>query len=108
LTWRRLAVLLDHLPAESALRTAVRDSMTSEELAAQPAGDGDGPWSLTDHLLARVGDGIDWLIYAKSDGKGEKPRPWPRPGTKSATVSAINPAARAYLENLRRQHREGA
>jgi hypothetical protein len=108
LSLRRLGVLIDHLPPESATRTALRDSMTPEQVAALPAREGDGPWSLADHLLARVGDGIDWLVWAKSDQAAEKPRPFPRPGVKRDNVRAINPAADAYLANLRQRHREGA
>jgi hypothetical protein len=77
--------------------------MTPAQLAQAAGADGAyGPWSLTDTLLARAGDALEWLMYAKTDGKGTKPTPFPRPGVKSA-VTPINDEARAFLQRIRDQ-----
>lgn len=108
MSWRRFGVLLNHLPPESAYMTALRESMTPDELAAlsaQPGMDRFGSWSQLEMLLARVGDEIAHLIWMQSDGKTPPPQPYPRPGVRrTATVSAINPAAEAYLREVERLH----
>ena len=110
LSWRRLDVLVQHLPPESALKTALRDGMDEadfDNVVAEPRR-GHGPWSNTDMLLASVYDAIQRLTYVQYQRAGAKvpaPEPLARPGVKS-NVKAINPAAAAYLAGLR--ERRGA
>lgn len=91
MTPRRLRVLLENLPSESATWTALRNSLSDEELAEQ-AEKGEperARWSQMEQLLAAVVDGLRRveyvLILANSDGKARKPKPPEpirRPGAK--------------------------
>jgi hypothetical protein len=85
LTWRRLGVLIEHLPPESATKTALRDELddgTLSRLASAPRR-GHGPWSHVELLLAAVHDSIERLIYVQYQRAGAKnvkaPEPMPRP-----------------------------
>lgn len=81
--------MVDNLPPESALKTALRDGMSIEEWEssqAEPGADGWGPWSKEALLLAELIDRIrhveQAVYYSGSDGK-RKPaalEPLPRPG----------------------------
>lgn len=91
MSWRRLRVLIQHLPPESATWTALRNAMTDEELAEQ-ADKGEpekGRWSQQEQLLAAALDAIrrveHVLICANTDSKSKRPRapePTRRPGAK--------------------------
>jgi hypothetical protein len=109
LTYRRLGVLLAHLPLEAATQTLRLAELSDEDYAelASP-GHRHGPWSHTDLLLAAVADAIERLTFVQLSRAGTKPKqpqPIPRPGVRS-NVRPINPAARAYLERIREQHRQ--
>ena len=105
LSWRRLDVLVQHLPPESALKTALRDAMDEadfDRVVAEPR-KGHGPWSNSDMLLASVYDAVQRLTHVqlmRAQVKASAPEPLPRPGVRS-NVRAINPAAAAYLAALR-------
>lgn len=86
---RRLRVLIQNLPPESATMTALRNALTAEEYERQARGGKpeEGRWSMAEQLLAGISDGIRELQYvlvvANSSGKGRKPRrpePIRRPG----------------------------
>lgn len=86
LTWRRLLVLLRHLPPESALNTAIRNDASESELArnsaqADPAR---GRWSATESMLASILDAIrmgNWAyVQVHSEQSVPKPEPIRRPG----------------------------
>ncbi|MET9950150.1 hypothetical protein ABZ135_01195 [Streptomyces sp. NPDC006339] len=86
---RRLRVLIQHLPPESATMTALRNALSAEEYERQARGGKpeEGRWSMGEQLLAGISDGIRELQYilvvANSNGKGRKPRrpePIRRPG----------------------------
>jgi hypothetical protein len=91
MSWRRLRVLIEHLPPESATWTALRNGMSDEELAHQ-AEKGEpekGRWSQLEQLLAVVADRVADLAYlyasANTTPKGTKPtQPTPirRPGAR--------------------------
>jgi hypothetical protein len=93
LSWRRLRVLIQHLPPESATWTAIRNALTDEELAeqsesAEPERD---RWSKLEHLMAAVADRVARveyvLICANTDKKTRRPdppEPIRRPGSKQA------------------------
>ncbi|MFE0219484.1 hypothetical protein ACFW0U_01165 [Streptomyces albidoflavus] len=89
MTWRRLRVLIQHLPPESHTMTALRNSLTAEELAEQSEGGEPekGRWSQADQLLALIADRVARLEYVTvlaNTGKGSKkptaPEPIRRPG----------------------------
>lgn len=107
LTWRRLRVLVDGLPAESDVKTAYRDAMSDAELAelAKEAR-GHGPWSATDYRIAAIRDDIHWLIFAvfaAAGGKPKQPDPTPRPGVPDKRRRAT-PKGVQYLLALQRGH----
>ncbi|MBQ1165789.1 hypothetical protein KBZ21_48205, partial [Streptomyces sp. A73] len=60
LTWRWLRVLIQHLPPESHPMTALRNSMSDEELeeAADQGEPEKGRWSQTEQLLALLADRV--------------------------------------------------
>jgi hypothetical protein len=91
LSWRRLRVLIQHLPPESATWTALRNAMPDEELAEQSEkGEPEkGRWSQAEQLLAMVADKVARLEYVllcvNTEQKSKRPRPPEpirRPGAK--------------------------
>lgn len=92
---RRLRVLIQNLPPESATMTVLRNELTAEEYERQ-ARNGkpeEGRWSMSEQLLAGVTDALREIQYilvvANSDGKGRKPRrpePIRRPGVAPKTT----------------------
>jgi hypothetical protein len=84
LTWRKLLVLAEYLPPESALNTAIRNSLTPEQLDAAGGDPTKSPWSHISQLLAVAIDelrNLGWA-YAQVHSKGNvrRPEPIPRPG----------------------------
>jgi hypothetical protein len=88
---RRLRVLIQRLPAESATMTALRNAMTDEELAKQAeTGEPEkASWSQVEQLLAVVADRVARLEYVlisiNTEQKSKRPRPPEpirRPGAK--------------------------
>lgn len=109
LTYRLLGVLIEHLPGESATKTAQRDQIPDEtlaELAKQPPGR-HGPWSHLDLLVAALIDRVELLRRDTAALHGVKPpgrfEPVPRPGI-AAKRRALSPEGRAYLQRLRDEH----
>ncbi|MEV0444016.1 hypothetical protein AB0I84_23830 [Streptomyces spectabilis] len=84
LSMRRLRILIEHLPPESATKTAVRNALTPEEISAAGEGRPDlAPWSSTETLLALVRDEIQILrvaLVAVQTGQKLDFTPTPRPG----------------------------
>jgi len=108
LTFRLLQDLIDHLPPESATKTAVRDAMPEEALlvAGRNPDASYGPWSRQDFLLAAIADRLSWVIYAvyrSCGGNPNEPTPYPRPGV--SRKGAVSPRAFAYMEARRAAHR---
>lgn len=110
MTWRRLRVLIQHLPPESHTMTALRNAMSDEELAEQ-AEKGDpeaGRWSQAEQLLALVADRVAQLQYTlvcvnteKKSQRPEQPKPIPRPGAtspKKKTAPMTDGAAERLFE----------
>lgn len=108
LTWRRIQILVDHLPPESACKTAGREEMDPADLAALPAPSGHGPWSQVEMRLADLYDQLSWLIYATyhaQGGKPKRPKPYPRPGVADdRRKRRVTPEGVAYLQRLRQRH----
>jgi hypothetical protein len=89
MSWRRLRVLIQHLPPESATWTALRNAMDPAELAAQAErGEPEkGRWSQQEQLLAAAVDAIrrlEWVLICVNTEKKSKrpdpPEPLRRPG----------------------------
>jgi hypothetical protein len=85
LSWRRLLVLVEHLPPEGALNTAIRNATPENELA-QATGDAvRAPWSTLESLVAALIDEVRqfaWMysaVHAKNAPK--RPEPIRRPGS---------------------------
>jgi hypothetical protein len=113
LTWRKLDVLIDRLPGESATKTAIRDSFTDEQIAelATQERAGHGPWSPDGFRLAAIEDAINRLtaitIFLAGERKGQPKMPEPvrRPGiTGPRKRPKLTDEGRAYLKHLRENH----
>lgn len=79
MTARRLRVLIQNLPAESATWTALRNALSEEELAAQ-AEKGEpekGRWSQHELLLASTLDAIRRVEYVLTCANSDKSK-WPK------------------------------
>jgi len=97
MSWRRLRVLIQHLPPESATWTALRNALSDEALAeqAEKAEPEKGRWSQTEQLLATIADRIALLqhtyVSAHIESKAKlPPRPEPvrRPGARAPRPKA--------------------
>lgn len=80
LSWRRFGVLMTMLPNDSVTsqamaRDAPKSVMTDEEEAKL--------WRLEHHLMAHVVDLLAAANWQRGGGKGKRPPPLERPGTKS-------------------------
>jgi hypothetical protein len=107
LSFRRLAVLIRHLPSESWTQTAIRDERQTElvDLEADPDKPSSfGPWALSNYQLAALKDEIAHLTYVVARVNGQDkypaPTPTPRPGM-NRPVRRQTAAAVAYLKKLR-------
>jgi len=106
MSWRRLRVLIENLPPESAYGTSVRNALGPErlqEIASKQSDDKHGAWSQTDMLLARLGDLLAHAMWMQTDAKTPPPEPWPRPGV-GVVSREIAPEVEAYLNEVRRLH----
>ena len=109
MTWRQLRVLIQNLPGESATMTALRNSLSDEEVAEQ-ADRGEperGRWSQLELLLASLVDATrrveHVLICANSEKKHhpQPPEPLRRPGAKAKPPKpALSEGARETLFKL--------
>ncbi|MGW5197371.1 hypothetical protein [Streptomyces spiralis] len=97
MSWRRLRVLIQHLPPESATWTAIRNAMSDEDLAKQSeaAAPERDRWSKLEHLMAAVADRVARVEYvlvcANTDKKSKRPdppEPIRRPGAKQVQPRA--------------------
>lgn len=114
---RRLRVLIEHLPPESATKTALRNAIPLEELqrASADARPDLGQWSGVETLLASLKDEVTRLLHVTIAAHGGKPgefEPTPRPGIppKSARTSTrkglTDEQRRALDPRLRHQPKE--
>lgn len=112
LTWRKLLVLLHHLPPESALNTAMRNDAPEAELAKGSAKSDPalGSWSAMESMMASLIDEVrlnTWVyIQAHSEQSVQKPEPIRRPGVTGrrgklmplADAARIDPRMRGMSE----------
>ncbi|MET9521527.1 hypothetical protein [Streptomyces coeruleorubidus] len=97
MSWRRLRVLIQHLPPESATWTALRNEMTPEQLAEQAAkGEPEkGRWSQLEQLVAANLDAtkrVEWVLQCvnieQKSKRPDPPEPTRRPGAKPRKAKA--------------------
>jgi len=80
MTWRRLRVLIEHLPPESATWTELRNALPADVLAEQ-AEKGEpekGRWSQLEQLLAANLDAtrrVEWALWAVNTERAQRPDP---------------------------------
>jgi len=110
LSWRQLGALVAALPPESLTKTALREALTPEQLAAQPEPTGHGQWSKAEHLLAAAVDRLSLLVWQNTQVHGGKrsqpPHPIPRPGVEPPEQRKLSARGAAYLADLREQRRQ--
>jgi hypothetical protein len=84
LSWRKLLVLTEHLPPESTLNTAIRNSMPERDVLANFGDPVNAPWSPLESLVAALIDEVRQLAWmyasAHSDATIKRPEPIRRPG----------------------------
>jgi hypothetical protein len=107
---RKLGVLIEHLPAESATMTALRNERgdeADEQIVSSDAAR--APWSPVEMLLATVVDelrNLQSVMITTATGKAQKPPPpirRPGVGAKSAQPRPrMTPDKRALLDAQRR------
>jgi hypothetical protein len=103
MTWRKLRVLIERLPAESATMTAIRrDNPLPAEGDVDPEA---GRWSQSDMLLAALVDELRrsnyYLLMVNGAKRLKPPKPVPRPGVAPAgKPRRLNAAGADLLLNL--------
>ena len=89
MSWRRLRVLIQHLPPESATWTALRNELTPQQLAEQgEKGQPEkGRWSQLEQLIAANVDAtrrVEWALWSvnieQKSKRPDAPDPMRRPG----------------------------
>lgn len=116
LTWRLLGVLIDGLDEESLTLTAIRDSLTPEQVAklkAAPQQAGQR-MSRLERIVAAVHDQVAAMrAEAPAIAAGTTPQypsPWPRPGDDTAAeaggVPGLTDGEMAWLESATAQHNQ--
>lgn len=104
LSIRRLRILIEHLPPESATKTAIRNAVGPDELAASGEYRPDlGQWSSMEMLLAVLRDELVLTRHVAIAAAGGKPPefvPMSRPGIppKSAQKSVMTDDMRRALD----------
>lgn len=112
---RRLRILIEHLPPESATKTAMRRNATPEQIAAATA-DEDyrpdlAPWSSLEMLTASLLDAVRMntaAMIAVNGGPQPSVDPTPRPGippTQSNSTRLSEDQRRALDPRMRNQPR---
>jgi hypothetical protein len=106
-SWRRVRILIEHLPPESATKTAMRLRAEAEGAPAdedyEPA---DAPWSSLEMLTAVAIDRlseISYYVQRGNGGKPDKPKPLPRPGVRDKSKRKLRPVEGAMAEHLFRR-----
>jgi hypothetical protein len=99
MTWRQVRVLIQHLPPESATMTALRNSLSDGEIAAQAEGGKpeEGRWSQLEQLVAVVADRIARVEYVLRCVNTEKKRDRPPPPEPIRRPGAAPPKPKSAL-----------
>ncbi|MEU6990407.1 hypothetical protein ABZ953_07050 [Streptomyces sp. NPDC046465] len=99
MSWRRLRILIQHLPPESHTMTALRNQLSDEELAEQ-ADKGEpekGRWSQLEQLTASVVDATRRVEYVLLCTNIENKAKWPKPPEPVARPGAKAPRAKPKI-----------
>lgn len=111
MSWRRLRVLIQHLPSESSTWTALRNELTPQQLAEQ-AEKGEpekGRWSQLEQLVAANVDAIrrvEWVLQCvnieQKSKRPDAPEPMRRPGAgpRKKTAKLTDKSADSLFELL--------
>lgn len=114
LSLRRLRVLIEHLPRESATKTALANAVP-DDVMRQASSDyrpDRAPWSHVEILLAEIKDQITLsrlIAVAAAGGKPDEFTPTPRPGIppKSTSRQGLTDEQRRAIDpRLRNQPKE--
>jgi hypothetical protein len=104
LTWRKLLVLVGHLPPESALITAMRNNLPADADGGA-ADETKAPWSTVETLLAILIDevrNVSWAyVQAHSDKSVPHPKAIRRPGSRKRRTAIDIANAKALDPRLR-------
>lgn len=108
LTWGKLRVLIQHLPPESATKTALRNELSDAEIKkyAQQADPSRGQWSHLEMLVASLLDAVRHLqvtLIRVNGGKAKLPDPTPRPGVRPKVRKRGARLSQGQLEALFRR-----
>jgi hypothetical protein len=104
LTWRKLLVLVHHLPPEAAVNTAIRNDVPEHELARRgsEANPEQASWSSLESLIALLIDEVrsqTWAyIQMKTDKRVPRPTPIRRPGVSGRRERTITLASAQRLD----------
>jgi len=106
LGWRKLLVLVDKLPPESAVNTAIRMQVSEDEMVRAKPDPARAPWSTVEMLLALLIDemrNLSWMYATAKTGKAlPRPEPVQRPGLRRRSGRVISlDAARRLDPRLR-------
>jgi len=101
LTYRRLWVLIQGLPIESATKTILRDATPPSEITAPTT---HGPWSREMYLMAELYDAVTFSAWqwaqAHSEQPVQRPDPMPRPGV-ALPAKHVSPSRKRHLDMVR-------
>lgn len=98
LDWRRLRAVVTFLPSTSAFARSVNGPAAA--------------WTVGDYLLAQAVDALHAANWQRAGGKGQRPKPVPRPGKTSKSTgqrfgTAAVPLSQAVALFGRRDSRSG-
>ncbi len=106
-SWRGVRIFIEHLPPETATKTAMR--LAAEAEGIQPdedASPADAPHSALEMSVIALRDDVRYLTYvvqASNGGKGKPPEPLERPGVRSKKNRRLKPVEGAMAEHLFRR-----
>lgn len=100
LTWGKFLALVDNLPPESALSTAVRND-TPDDVLAERVGDPEkSAWSTVESLLAALIDEVRNLSWAYASAHSERKIPRPAPVTRPGVSDKRRQLKKISIENI--------
>lgn len=72
-----------------------------ETALARAVLDGEQPWPIDQQLLANIAETLEWANWQRGGGKGEGPKPIPRPGLKKPEKPGLTAEQAARLRAIR-------
>jgi hypothetical protein len=92
LSWLDLEAVISQGPSTSAIARALYGE--------------DALWGLQEQLLAAAVDRLSWALYQNGGGKGSKPKPIPRPGTRPKKTTTARRFDSMTIEEYERRYAE--